>query len=90
MAYVSGRLFAGEKTGIDTTAGPVSTTSPNCREALIQSDPTNTTNMLIGSSLAQEIVLTPGQSITIPIISLSLVYVKMASGTGVLNFLARD
>lgn len=90
MAYVSGRLFAGETTGIGVTAIPVSTTSPNCREALIQSDPTNTTNMLVGNNTAQEVVLTPGQSITIPIISLSLVYVKMASGTGVCNFLARD
>lgn len=90
MAYVSGRLYAGEKTGIDTTAGAISTTSNNIREALIQSDPSNTTNMLIGNSTAQEVVLTPGQSITIPIISLSLVYVKMASGTGIVNWIARD
>ena len=90
MSYTSGRLFAGEKTGIDTTAGPVSTTEKNCREALIQSDPSNTTNMLIGNSTAQEIVLTPGQSITLPIVSLSLVYVKMASSTGTVNYLCRD
>jgi len=90
MAYVSGRIDAGQKTGIDTTAGPVSTTSPNCREAIFQSDPANTTNMLIGNATAQYVVLTPGQAITIPTISVSLVYVKMASGTGILNWLARD
>ena len=90
MSYVSGRLWAGEKTGITVTAGPLSTTNPNIREALIQSDPSNTTNMLIGNVDAQEVVLTPGQSITIPIISLSLVYVKMASGTGTANWIARD
>lgn len=91
MSYVSGSLVAaGQKTGIDTTAGQVSTTSANCREALIQSDPANTTNMLVGNATAQHVVLTPGQSITIPIISLSRIYVKMASGTGVCNFLARD
>ena len=90
MAYVSGRLYAGERTGITTTAVQVSTTEKNIREALIQADPSNTTNVLIGNVDAQEVVLTPGQSITIPIISLSLVYVKMASGTGITNYLARD
>lgn len=90
MAYTSGRLFGGKKTGIDTTAGPVSTDSVNIREALIQSDPSNTTNILIGSVLAQEVVLTPGQSITVPVISLSLIYVRMASGTGSVNWLIRD
>lgn len=90
MAYVSGRLYGGEKTGITTTAGAVSTTTNNIREALIQADPSNTTNVLIGNSTDQEVVLTPGQSITIPIISLSLVYVKMSSGTGIVNWIARD
>lgn len=90
MGYVSGRLYAGEKTGITTAAVQISTTSNNIREALIQSDPSNTTNVLIGNATDQEVVLTPGQSVTIPIISLSLVYVKMASGTGIVNWLARD
>ena len=90
MSYTSGRLYAGEKTGITTTAVQISTTEKNIREALVQSDPANTTNVLIGNADAQEVVLTPGQSITIPIISLSLVYAKMVSGTGVVNYLARD
>lgn len=90
MAYTSGRLFAGETTGITTSAVQVSTAAANIREAIIQSDPTNTTNVLIGNSSAQEVVLTPGQAITIPIISLSLIWVKMASGTGTVNWLARD
>lgn len=90
MAYTSGRLYAGEKAGVTVTAGAISTTDNNIREAIIQSDPANTTNVLVGNSTAQEIVLTPGQSINIPIISLSLVFVKMASGTGTINWLARD
>ena len=90
MSYTSGRLYAGEKTGITTAAVQVSTTSNNIREALIQADTTNTTNLLIGNADAQEVVLKPGASITIPIISLSLVYVKMASGTGIVNWIARD
>ena len=90
MSYTSGRLYAGEKTGVTTSAVALSTTEKNIREALIQSDPANTTNVLVGNADAQELVITPGQSITIPIISLSLVYVKMASGTGTINYLARD
>lgn len=90
MAYTSGRLIAGETAGITTTAVPVSTTQINIREAILQSDPANTTNLLVGNSLAQEVVLTPGQSINIPVISLSLIYVKMASGTGTVNWLGRD
>lgn len=90
MAYTSGRLYAGEKTGITVTAVQISTTENNIRESLIQADPSNTTNVLIGNATSQEVVLTPGQSITIPIISLSLVYVKMASGTGIVNYIARD
>ena len=90
MSYTSGRLVAGETTGITTTAVAVSTTTHAIREALIQADPGNTTNVLIGNSTNQEVVLTPGQSITIPIISLSLVYVKMASGTGTVNWIGRD
>ena len=91
MGYTSGRLFAGEKTGVSVTAGPVSTTEgQGIRECLIQSDPANTTNVLIGSSTAQEVVLTPGQSITIPVASLALIYVKMASSTGTVNWIARD
>ena len=90
MAFTSGKIIAGEKTGVTTAAVAVSTSSQNIREVLLQSDPGNTTNLLIGSATDQEVVLTPGQSITIPIISLSLVYVKMASGTGTVNWLARD
>jgi hypothetical protein len=89
MAYTSGRLFAGE-TAVTTVAAPVSTTSSNIREVIIQSDPDNTTNVLIGTATAQEVVLAPGQAITIPIISLSLIFVKMASSTGTVNWLARD
>lgn len=89
MAYVSGRLAAGT-TNATTTAVPVSTTTINIRECIVQSDPANTTNLLVGTVLAQPIVLTPGQSITVPVISLSLIYVKMASGTGTVNWLVRD
>lgn len=89
MAYTSGRLYAGT-TSLTTNAAAISTTAANIREVIIQADPDNSTNVQIGTALSQEIVLTPGQAITIPVISLSLIYAKMASSTGQVNWLARD
>jgi hypothetical protein len=98
MAYTSGRLYAGQTTGIGAvTAVPIasgsiagSTGVPNTREVIVQSDPANTTNMLIGSSLSQFLVLTPGQSINVPVINPTLIYAVMVSGTGTINWFARD
>lgn len=89
MAYVSGRVFAGQKTGLGTTAEVLHPTQA-CREVLIQNDATNAGNVLVGNSSAQYVVLTPGQSITLPVVSLNLIYVKMSAGTGTVNWLARD
>lgn len=92
MAYTSGTIYAGQKTGVTVTAVQIIAAADDkaIREALIQSDPANTTNVLVGSATAQHVVLTPGQSITIPVISLTRVYVKMSSGTGTVNYLGRD
>lgn len=90
MAFTSGRLFAGSLAGITSTAVAIATDQPNQREVIVQSDPANTTNLLVGNSTAQKVVLTPGQSINIPVISLSLIFVKMVSGTGTVNWLGRD
>lgn len=89
MAYTSGRLWGGSK-GLGGDSEPISTTSVNIREVLLQSDPTNTDNIQVGGANIQAVVLTPGQSITIPVISLSLVYAKMMSGSGNIFWLARD
>ena len=92
MGYTSGRLFAGEKTGITNTAVQISTTdAQHIREVLLQADSTNTINILVGNSTSQEVVLTPGQAITLPIMSIALVWVKAASaGNETINYIARD
>lgn len=91
MSYVSGRLFTGQVVGIGTGAtqlgGPLLS---NIREVMIQSDPDNIGNLIVGTILNQYITLTPGQAITLPIISLTLIYVRMSTGTGTANWLARD
>ena len=89
MSYVSGRLFTGQVTGVTTAAQQLNATQ-NCREVMIQNDPANTGNLIVGTSTAQYITLTPGQAVTLPIISLTLIYVKMSTGTGTINWLCRD
>lgn len=89
MAYVSGRVFAGQKTGL-TVAPEVLHATQVCREVLIQNDAANAGNLIVGSATSQYVALTPGQSITLPVFSLSLIYVKMSAGTGTVNWLARD
>jgi len=89
MAYTSGRLLAGQ-TALTVTAVAISSTSHAIREVLIQADAANTTNVVVGDATAQYVALTPGQAITVPIISLQLIYAKMASLTGTVNWLARD
>jgi hypothetical protein len=87
--YTSGRLVAGT-TALTISAAPVSTATHAIREVLVQADPSNSTNVLVGNSSAQPMVLTPGQAITVPVISLSLIWAKMASGEGSLNWFGRD
>lgn len=89
MAYVSGRVFGGQKTGLTTSPEALHSTQA-CREVLVQNDSANAGNLIIGSATAQYVALTPGQSMTIPVVSLSLIYVKMSTGTGTVNWLARD
>lgn len=89
MSYVSGRLYTGQLGGITVVAVQLHPTQA-CREVMIQSDTTNVGNLIVGTVINQFIVLTPGQAITLPIISLNLIYVRMSAGTGIANWLARD
>ena len=78
------------QTAVTTSA--VALPASACVEALIQSDPGNTVNILLGhSSATTPIVLQPGQSISIPIQDLNLVYAKAAaSGTSNVNWMTRN
>lgn len=85
------KLFTGQLTGVTTSAVPIAVEpQASIREVLVQSDPANTTNARIGTAAAQYVALTPGQAISFPLNSLTRIYVKMVSGTGVINWVARD
>lgn len=59
-------------------------------ELLVQADPSNTTNVLVGNQQGQPIVLQPGDSVTLSVFNANLVYVKAASGSPVANWLMRS
>lgn len=58
-------------------------------ECLVQNDPDNTVDMLVGDSASQVIQLAPGQSITIPVQNAATIYLKSVSSTPVANYLCR-
>lgn len=85
------KLFTGRIASLTSAAQAIATEpQASIREVLVQADPANSTNVCVGTASAQYVVLTPGQSISLPLNSLTRIYVKMASATGAVNWLARD
>lgn len=58
-------------------------------ECVVQNDPDNTVDILVGSQTAQTIQLAPGQAITIPIQDAATIWLKSVSATPVANYLCR-
>lgn len=84
----SDTLYAGTLTTSTTAAALASTQA--IREVLIQNDPDNSADVLVGNSSAQPIQLKPGQSMVIPVADLATVYAKSISGAPVVNYLGRS
>ena len=57
-------------------------------EVIVQNDPGSAVNAFIGNEFNQYLVLTPGQSITIPINNLNRVWAGTAGGAATINWLA--
>ena len=81
-------LTAGTLT-LSTTAAALGGTLA-CSAVLVQADPANTTNVLVGSSASQTLVLTPGGSVRLGVSDRSQVWAKAVSGTPTLNYLVRS
>ncbi len=79
----SSALYAGSET-LSTTAAQMPAQTGT--EILIQNAPSNTVNISIGSATSQSIVLVPGQSMTLSLSNLNLLYAVAASGTPALNW----
>jgi hypothetical protein len=78
-------ILAGTKTATVTAAALGS--SQMVSYLAIQSDPGNVANVVIGSSNAQYVELTPGAALTLENVDLDDIYVKTATGTATVNYL---
>lgn len=77
----AGQLAAG------TGAAVLGANTP-CKGVVLQSDPTNTPDILIGTSSNQFIRLLPGQTMYLPVSNVNLIYAKTSSTTGSVNWMA--
>lgn len=59
-----------------------------CKAVLLQADPDNTADVFIGSATNQRFQLVPGQTVTLPVSNVNLVFGRSASGTQSINWLA--
>jgi hypothetical protein len=62
--------------------------SQKCVAVLVQNDPGNTPNVILGDSTNQYFALKPGQDCTIPCSNVSQIFAKTASSTGNVNWIA--
>lgn len=84
----SGRFTAEGTNTLSTTAESLAS-SVATWECIVQNDPDNTVDFLVGDATAQTIQLSPGQSITIPIQDVSAIWADAVSGTPTANYLCR-
>lgn len=76
-----GTLVAGTKS-LTTTAAAALAASQACKMVMVQNDPDNTVNVLVGDSSSQTIKLLPGDwSPWLPVSNVNLVYAKNVSST---------
>lgn len=73
-----------------TTTAQALGSSTSASEVLVQNDPNNGSDILVGSSAAQPLRLQPGQTLAIPAANVNLLWVKTASGTATVNWIARS
>lgn len=59
-----------------------------CRWLIAQADPDNVADCFIGDSANQRFQLVPGQGVGLPVSNVGLVFGRMASGTGSINWVA--
>lgn len=82
-------MFTGQK-GVGFPAQAVWQEQMPILEVLVQSDPTSAVNIYIGNQTGQYVCLVPGQSITVPINNLNMLYAgtDVAGGVATLNWIA--
>lgn len=80
-------MQGGVKSGQDTTAAAIVSSPTACFGVLVQNDPDNTVDILVGGAAAQPIQLSPGSAQWFGVNDAALVYTKSISGTANVNYL---
>ena len=84
----SARVYAAQTT-LTTTAQPLGSSNEDLTELVIQADPDNIVDILIGSSAVQCWKMSNGTEFNCPIRNPALLYGRTASGTAVCNLIGR-
>lgn len=74
---------------LTTAAAALGSSTQDLTELVIQADPDNAVNILIGSSTSQGWKLQPGDQFNIPVRNPSLIYGKSASSTATYSLFGR-
>lgn len=85
MPLPANNLVAGTKAGQDTTGAAIAS-SAACDGVLVQNDPDNTVDLLVGGSAAQTVQLAPGDSAFFAVSDIAKVFTKTVSGTATVNY----
>lgn len=72
-----------------TTSAAALAASTPVEEVVVVNDPDNSVDILVGNSSSQSNKLGPGDSATVVIDDLNKIYIKTASGTATVTYLAR-
>ncbi len=81
-------MYAGQVSGIDTLL-PLATDEYQIYEVFMQADPDNPADVLMGTALVQYVVLEAGDTLTLPIDSLTKVYIRFpTAGPNYVNWIA--
>lgn len=88
LEHISSDVYC-VQASLTSSAAALGSSLQNLTELLIQADPDNTVDALIGSSTAQAYKLRPGEVLNFPIKNPALLYGKTASGTATVNLLGR-
>ena len=86
---VGTQLTTGTNSGITTTATPLTTTPSTGREVIVQADPANGANVLVGGQAAQNIALVAGAALALDWTDVSTIWAKSASGSMTVNWMVR-
>jgi len=86
---VGTQLTTGTNSGITATATPLTTTPSTGREVIVQADPANGANVLVGGQAAQNIALVAGAALALDWTDVSTIWAKSASGSMTVNWMVR-